>query len=200
MHLRFLAVPALALAFLGAGCTPAASPAPTNHVPVTDAGSQDGRTLTAVQTDETWKTFENTRVGFSFQYPTKGKYAPEWEVKVFDQNAREVQDCYYVDGASLDDVRNARTTDGRHFCTVHASEGAAESAYFTDAYATAVGKSVVVILFTKKAIMADIGDCVRAPGQNYWSEFAKPGSCVPFSETEYRQILDGIASTFKTKE
>lgn len=200
MNARFLAVSALALAFLGAGCTPAASPAPDAILPTPDIQEPGGRLMSAAQTDETWKTFENTRVGFSFQYPTKGKYAPEWEVKVFDQNAREVQDYYYVDGASLDDVRNARTTDGRHFCTVHASEGAAGSAYFTDAYATAVGKSVVVILFTKKAIMADIGDCVRAPGQNYWSEFAKPGSCVPFSETEYRQVLDGIASTFKTKE
>ncbi len=195
MNLRFLAIPAISLAFLGTGC----APAPDAVLPTQDTQEPGGRLLPAVQTDGTWKTYENARVGFSFQYPTKGTYAPEWEVKVFDQNAKEVQDCYYVDGASLDGVKNARTADGRHFCTVHVSEGAAGSAYFTDAYATKVGNSVAVILFTKKAIMADIGDCKKAPGQKYWSQYATPQSCIHFSEEEYEKTLDGIAGTFKAR-
>lgn len=184
MNARFLAVPALALAFLGAGCTP---PAPINGVPVTDAGPQDGRTLTAAQTDATWETYQNARLGFSFQYPTKGKYAPEWEVEVGGSSScLESQDV-------------GHTAEDTSFCVIGTREGAAGSTYFTHTYRTILKETSVSIIFTKKAIMADIGDCKKAPGQNYWSQYATPQSCIPFSEEEYKKTLDGIVGTFNVK-
>lgn len=202
MDTRFLAIPTLALVFLGAGCAPQTTPPVSQPAP--NAGTNvapqaEQRTLVPTQTDDTWKTYANPALKFSFLFPTKGRYAPQWEVKIFRRDAAEVQDCYAVPGASIGQVRLAKTPEGRAFCTIRGSEGAAGTAYFTDAYQTKIGTSAVVVIFTKKAFMADIGDCVRAPGQNFWSEFAKPGSCIPFSEEEYQKTLDGIMGTFKVE-
>lgn len=208
MNARFLAIPALALAFLGAGCTP--TPAPTTQTPaqtpvqwpLTDNGEANTwqpELLTPATTDETWKTYTNTALGFSFATPTKGRYAPEWEVKIFRDDAKEVSDGYAAEGARIDTARLGKTSDGREFYISQGTEGAAGSIYFNDAYSTHIGKSVIVIIFQKKAIMADIGDCKRADGQKYWSQFATPQSCIPFSEEEYFKTLDGIVGTFTTR-
>lgn len=215
MNARFLAIPALALAFLGAGCTPATSPVPTtDDVPVTEAGSQDSYTLNIsrlpgnqeapptfvpAQTDDTWKTYTNAALGFSFQTPTKGRYAPQWEVKVIRDDAPEVSDGYSAEGGTIDSVRFGNTPDRQEFYVNYGTKEADGIVYLSDAYSTYIGRSVVVIIFSKKAIVADIENCTRKPNQKFWSEFAKPGSCVAFSEEEYFKTLDSIVGTFKTK-
>lgn len=200
MHARFLAISALTLTFLGAGCTQTPISSDPNNGSPTEPTAQDDRVLTAAQTDETWKTYTNARLGFSFQYPTKGKYAPQWEVKVFPESATEVwRGCYAAEGMPNDHFKRGVTKDGREFCLSHGTEGAAGSAYFNDTYSTQIGKSIAVIVFSKKALMADVGDCKKAAGQNFWSEFATPSACIPFSEEEYEKVLDGIVGTFTEK-
>lgn len=206
MNTRFLAVPLLALVLLGVGCAPTPAPTPTPSTSPTPAPGQEPaidlgapRTLVPAQTDDTWKTYTNAALEFSFQTPTKGRYAPQWEVKVISETGA-VQECYNLKRWSPDnDVQLGVTQDGREFCI--RSDGLGDAGHigisFTDTYSTDIGKSMVLIVFKKTAIY-NVENCVRASDQYLWSEFAKPGSCVPFDEAEYQKTLDGIVGTFET--
>jgi|GEM_PF-5756803 len=204
---------AAVVVLVGAGCAsaPPATPADTTPPDSSQTQEQPGSvtngaggtgtdgTLPTAETDDTWTTYENAGLGFSFLTPTRGLYVPRWEMQAYRLDDPAVADCVAVEGAPSGAVRRVETADGQEFCHVSASEGAAGSVYFTDAYRTDIGQTAVVLRFTKRAVMADIGECERAPGQALWSEFATPESCTPFSEAEYAAMLDGIVSTFARK-
>jgi hypothetical protein len=212
MPMKRLLIPLLSLTILGAGCaaapaTPAPEPAPT---PTTETPSayepqpdlsditEDGeepKELTPATTDATWRTYTNAALDFSFMWPTKGRYAPEWEVRVFAATDTEVADggCYHVQGANQDTERFAKV-GSQEFCHTSASEGAAGSVYFTDAYATRIGSRVVVILFSKQVTN---GGMIPNCSEPYSSVST---ACVPFVVTEYQAALEGIVGTFKLTE
>lgn len=145
-------------------------------VETTDAAAQVEAAKEAVKDaataviDETWSKYTNAALGFSFDWPTKGMYAPRWEVKFL--NDADVKDgCYGTERTLL--VR--KQLAGRDFC--HAV-GPDEGPLATDYYVTRVASRNVMLVFTKDS--TGLGD--------------------KFSWEEYRTHLDQIVGTFKLKE
>jgi hypothetical protein len=151
--------------------TPALAPTPT------ESGV---RTLTPATTDDTWKTYANASLGFSFLWPTKGRYAPEWEVIFLDDTALALRSCDHV-----------QTEDGIQFC--HHSTGMDLSnteGIYEDGYSTKIKETIVSIEFKKK-FFGGICDAGNSTSNT---------TCIPFDTAEYQKTLDGIVGTFKITE
>jgi len=211
--MKRLLIPLLALAIIGAGCSPEPSsptppsgstsgntttttqPTPTPSTDTSATGHTDGMaTLTPAKTDSTWKTYVNVALGFSFMYPTKGTYAPQWEVKVFkDTDAQVHGGCYAVTGGEVGEP-SMPMVGSQMFCHTSASEGAAGSTYFTDAYSTPFGHAIVVLVFTKQVTNAGIIPNCSAQYSTV------SNACVPFTVADYEAALDGIVGTFQLTE
>jgi hypothetical protein len=207
--MKRLLIPLLTLAILGAGCapqtpapsqpststpntgTPSTTTPPTGSTTTPEPTPSGSTQLTPATTDSSWHTYNNAVLNFSFMWPTKGHYAPEWEVKFLkDTDAQIKGDCYVVEGGQVNEPKMV-SAGGQAFCHTSANEGAAGSIYFTDAYATKIGSTEVVILFTKHVYSAGaIPNCSGA-------EFSSASNaCVPFVAAEYEAFLDGIIGTF----
>ncbi|MSR85000.1 hypothetical protein EXS71_00980 [Candidatus Uhrbacteria bacterium] len=91
--------------------------------------------------DDTWKTYINPALHFSFQWPTKGIYAPRWSVEFTKDNP-----C----GSSSvkEEVK------GVVFCHIHSEEGTGLKGYLSDVFATKNGERYILISFTKQPMVA----------------------------------------------
>lgn len=113
----------------------ASSQSPVEATPDTrPAAPASTSSLPAV--DETWRTYTSKAGDFSFQWPTRGRYAPTWNVTFSDTGCSE--------GAK---TLNVFGTVG--FCHDATTDGAAGTIHYTDVYKTQHGKSYIQITFTK---------------------------------------------------
>lgn len=181
-------VAVIAVLFIRMSPTPVTAPVPsgapiTSTTTKTPIGVVSPPTTTAPQ-DETWQTYTSKTGDFSFQFPTRGRYVPTWEVSFSDH------DC-----AGVSKGEPARKTiNGITFCQASATEGAAGSAYRTDTYTTLVGSRYVVISFVKRLYSAGALDCSFV-GTFPYSTSAS--TCIPFEDDAYQSQLDQIMSTFQ---
>jgi hypothetical protein len=205
--MKRLLIPLLALAILGAGCSSAPTttstdnaststtttttpPASTDTSGSTTTTQNASGSLTPATTDATWQTYTNVSLGFSFKYPTKGTYAPQWTVKFYKDTDTAISGgCLAASGAQAN-PSSMPMVGSQMFCHTSASEGAAGSTYFTDNYATAIGHTVVVIAFTKRVTNSGLIPNCSAKFS------AVSTACVPFDLTAYEAALDGIVGTF----
>lgn len=220
MHMRTSLLPAAmaALMLLGAGCgdapeTPAANAPGTDapvtadrppvDVPVTDVPpamppGQEVRALPAATgVDETWETYTNRALGFTFRAPTRGRYAPTWEVTFVAEGDAAIVDGCYQDGAREDRTSERLSTDGVTFCRSFSREGAAGSVFLTQHVVTKMGPRYAHLAFTKKATNAGMLECPTPPasGLSVSSE-----ACVPFALDEFDAQIEAIIATFRLVE
>ncbi len=219
MHMRTSLPAAIAaLLLIGAGCgaapeTPAAdapganAPVSANrppvNAPVTDAPpatppNQGVRALPAAAgVDATWQTYENEALGFTFQAPTRGRYAPTWEVTFVAEGDSAIVDGCYRQGASEDRSPERLSANGLTFCRSFFREGAAGSVYMTQHVVTKMGPRYAHLAFTKKAANAGMLDCATPPasGLSVSSE-----ACVPFDLDEFDAQIEMIIATFRLVE
>jgi hypothetical protein len=206
--------PLAALALFGAGCfqpepvsvtppvanTPAVqvpaqptTPAPVVvTVPAPAPASATPVVLPAV--DDTWKTYTNKGETFSFQWPTKGRMAPTWEVLM---PKTLIDGCFVNKDLGGNYEQTKLVVGDLTFC--HASfQGAATShRYLMDFYATVVDGQNVVISFDKVLVVGDvIGDGKCAGTLVLPTSTEKP--CLVVDPVAYSAHLDQIVGTFKT--
>jgi len=177
------------LVLFGVGCSQPAAPVaplvpPSNPpvvqpvvtptvVPTTPSNTTTTAALPAI--DDTWKTYANKALGFSFQYPTKGRYSPLWEVTFVGENDSKIQDgCLIYGGKHVDSYT---TPGGTAFCHKYQDlQGDTDvDLRAEDYYSTRIGKQYIVITFTKD-----------------YKATVKP----VFNIDAYRAQLDQIVSTF----
>jgi hypothetical protein len=85
--------------------------------------------------DSTWKTYTNKSGEFSFQWPTKGRYAPKW-----DSSYADTDPC--TDGET-------KMLNGNTFC--HSmSAFRSDNLILTHMYTIPFGKKFIVISFSKE--------------------------------------------------
>ena len=221
----FLSTLAILFLIIGAGCTslstimpvtqPVAEPTASTPGPsLTPTPSSDQpRALVAAETDATWKLYTNKALGYSVNTPTKGRYAPNWEMKYVDQS-----DPYMINGCYFTPINptkkneadgdkavgdNVVVPDGTKFCHTRNENGEEGSIFLAnqsgvnfviDDYATVLGNKFIVIEFTKRIVDADIASCAGKMTEEYSiSETA----CIPFVASDYQTTLDGIVGTFQ---
>src|SRR5690606_38079230 len=113
-NLAFLAA---SLLIIGAGCPKSNVSTNTNEalvLPSENGSESSAETSTDTETetdtestdvtgagDNAWQTYTNAALGFSFNWPDKGRYAPTWEVTFSKDGDESVKDgCYVVEGAT----------------------------------------------------------------------------------------------------
>ncbi|MEK7116447.1 MAG: hypothetical protein AAB879_03565 [Patescibacteria group bacterium] len=206
---KYFLLPLVTASFIAAGCAappttlppspppPATQPAPSPSVPapVTSAStstpappstppsvtSSSQADLSAV--DSTWKTYTNGALKFSFQWPTRGRYAPTWGVTFVKDDAPKAAGC-----------TSTLTVSGLSFCHVSSEDAATGSRYFMDMYDTTIDKTYVRITFKKHATIAAMTDLPKCPKEGL---LISSTACVPFDPTAYHAHLDQIVSTFR---
>lgn len=212
-NILFLFALAVSILTMGAGCawfsttTPATQPVtvPTASTPDSSLApmpSSDGtRALVATETNETWKLYTNKALGYSINTPTKGKYAPDWEMKYFDQTVSQIiTTCYFPNNvgqnsAGYEPVHdNVVTPDGTKFCHTRSEISDLGSNFVVDDYATVLGKKFIVMEFTKLIFDASVVGCTGKMTEAY--SLSKT-ACIPFVASDYQTTLDGIVGTFQ---
>jgi hypothetical protein len=172
----------------GTSTTPEPAPAPA----VTS-------TISLPTIDETWKTYTNAAVGFSFQWPTRGRYAPEWEVKFVKEGDAHVDDgCYLTE----DYPRRAQDeyqleAGGVRFCHTRYHDAGAGQVYYVDYYLGKVKNTWVLLTFTKRLANGSMFDDPKCHNQTV---VAYGTTCYPYGEIEHVAHLDQIVGTFKLTE
>lgn len=219
---RPLIVSTIALLLLGAGCDRAAEPAaktppinrPTTNVPAANlptinAPAAAANTNTNAPTpasgvrelpaatgiDGTWQTYTNAALGFSFQTPTKGRYAPTWEVSFLKSDDARIVDGCYVPDANPDGtpervVGSAPVTD---FCVSASGDAGAGNFYVIRDAVTRINNTYVRINFVNHAYNAGAVGCNPMPESGMSTNAT---SCIPFIEAEYQTQIDNILATF----
>ena len=180
MNPKFLLLP-VALALVGAGCfsaepaqpavpqepvkkpavvtppaptpsqpTPTPAPTPTSTAPVPSS------VLPVI--DATWKTYANAALKFSFQYPTKGSYAPTWGVNILKTTDAKLEaGCYKGDGNPRQNKGELQVGDTT-FCITRYEDTSSGQRLETDYYVGGLGGNVILLTFSKKlSETADVG-------------------------------------------
>lgn len=201
-RISFAIATVVSLALFGAGCT-AKQPAPRVPLNTPPKPSPQATAPAAPSTtpsanlpaiDETWKTYASASLHFGFQYPTRGSYAPTWNVTYVREGDLEMKDGCKLSNANEDQPATTIQVGNTTFCHSAFSSGAAGSLYLEDYYATKNGNQYIVITFTKKLTNSSILGCANADKNPYTA-----GACSLFSTTDYRAFLDQIVNTFAYK-
>jgi hypothetical protein len=211
-------VPIAALALLGAGCfspEPEASPtpAPTPEKPAPSAPSPSAPTPSEPdpseptpsapsgyelpEIDATWQTYTNTSLGFSFQYPTKGRYAPTWGVTFVKTDDAKMQDgCYQGDANPRQNAGTLFVGD-KKFCVTRYEDAGAGQRGMTDFYAVEHKGTIVLIAFSKQFANGDNFEDESCHGKLV---IASGNTCTPVDIGIYNAALDQIVGTFQETE
>jgi hypothetical protein len=191
-----------ALILLGAGCTvqnpfstdtETATTTPSTTTPTSTTA--DPGVITASSTLDTtgWQTYQNKTLKFEFQYPLRGKFAPQFEVKLFPLTYADIQnDCYGMratQGSAPDMIQ----VNGTTFCRINVLEGAAGSTINQDYWTTKNDKWYAVITFSKKYLT---DPRIQGGCEEGGVDVGKP-RCAPFDVAGYRAHLSDIMSTFR---
>src|SRR3989344_4119268 len=129
--------------------SPTSTPAPTPGPPPSAAAPSVTALTTTVTLDETWQTYSNAALNFEFKWPTRGRYAPNWEVRIISEGDPRMKDGCLPEGAVETRTPVRVSAGGVEFCHSSYNEGAAGTRVFTDHYATKNGGRYVTISFTK---------------------------------------------------
>lgn len=143
--------------------------------------------------DDTWKTYTNSTLNFSFKYPTKGTYAPTWGVNILNQNDPKVQNgCYVGDGNPRQNKGELQVGDTT-FCVTRYEDAGAGQRYETDYYLGGLNGRIVLITFSKHLSVGDNFDDPSCHGQLVTSIGS---SCKPVDLGVYNAALDQIMGTY----
>lgn len=178
--------------------TPATSTPDTTTPPTTpDTGTNPDRVVEEKELpviDGTWKTYTNASLNFSFQYPTRGRYAPEWNVSIMRaDDARLENNCVKPEAT-------ARTSNGSlvvgdsTFCIVRTVDAGAGQRYYADAFSAPRSDRVIVITFNKRLANGDLFEDKNCHGKTVISSGT---TCILFDEALYRAHLNQIVSTYR---
>lgn len=213
--MKKLLLPLFALVLVGAGCSLGSETKTETEMPPvpvvktetktetktevkteTSPSSGETQTLTPATTDDTWKTYTNAALGFSFMWPTKGRYAPEWEVKVYDLKNPNIPECFLT--AQYETEPIVSLGGDLAFTRSHFKAASVDHTSLYHCYSLALPNenSRIVIGFSKQYYPADEA-CLK--GTNASGTSVK-GVCSPFVEADYQSALDGIVGTFKKTE
>lgn len=188
------------VSLLGAGCSTnnpvtdnATNTAPNNNAISTQPGVNTSSTSVVVPVDTTgWQTYQNKTLGFQFQYPIRGSFAPEFSVKLLPLNSSQVKDDCYAETGLPGDTPERLTTNGTAFCRTRILEGAAGSTVNHEYWVTTTEKWYAIIEFTKKYVTDPriIGGC-----EDGGPDVGKP-RCQAFDINSYKKQVEDIMSTF----
>lgn len=146
--------------------------------------------------DGTWKTYTNAQHKFSFQYPTRGRYAPEWSVEVLDpQDPKLENGCVKPEA----DERAGQTkfmVEETAFCVTREMDAGAGQRLLTDSFTTPRVDKIVRISFTKRLSLGDMFDDDKCHGNLVFSSGA---TCTIFDEALYRAHLNQVVSTYRVE-
>jgi hypothetical protein len=180
--LRAVSAVLMTVLFIGAGCNPMApsaptTPTPTPNTPSTPTPAQpsaDAAALTPqTKPDDTWLTYTNNELKFAFDYPTKGRYAPEWESTILAADTSDIRNgCFTPTGGE------------RHYFTLNNVSICQTAAGFVKAGTQKLSRDHFVI---KK----DNHYIVIAFAKSY------PADQATFDENEYQKQLQTIISTYR---
>jgi hypothetical protein len=215
-------VPLAALALFGAGCfssapeapsptqptptpTAAPTPAPRDVAPVGDVSipadevPADEPAMPSIvdlpEVDDTWQTYTNKAETFSFQWPTKGRLAPTWEMSL----PSKLEDGCYLSPDFETPLATKRLKVGdQSFCHTSYMDAAVSIRYFTDYYAANVNGQNVLIRFQKELVVGEVigdGTCTGLVLRG-----STEASCLRVDPVDYGAQLDQIMNTFKTLE
>lgn len=142
---------AAALLLVGAGCAsaPAVTDEPADVITEETSTEEAGATETPapeaedvavapIEIDDTWQTYTSRAGDWQFQWPTKGRYAPQWEASF----APETEDGCYGDGE-----RTRLQVGDAEFCRASSRDGALA----IDRYVTERGGQKILLTFIKEA-------------------------------------------------
>ncbi len=144
--------------------------------------------------DPSWKTYSNTALNFSFQYATKGRYAPEFEVQMLQAtDARLTGGCMNPEAKKRSENSTVTVGDST-FCIVREEDAGAGQRYFTDSFTAPRGERIILIKFNKRLAVGDLFDDVACHGKLVISSGT---TCIPFDEALYRAHINQIVSTYR---
>lgn len=148
-------------------------------------------------TDETWKLYTSKAFGFTIFMPTKGLYAPQWEVKIVSLDDPHVNNgCYFYQTDAQGQMTVTApviTQDGVAFCLTSADDSGAGQRYEIADFSTIIENKMVVIEFSKHTVNTDMMDC-----PNMTERYSLSGTaCIPFVRETYISTLLGIMGTFR---
>lgn len=151
----------------------------------------------ATGVDATWETYTNDAIGFTFQAPTRGRYAPTWEVTFLAEGDARIQDGCFVDAQNESRTADRFSVDGVIFCRTFAREGAAGSVYLTQHVITKMGPRYVHLAFTKRAVNAAVLECATPPESGL---SVSGDACIPFVMADFDAQIENIIATFRLVE
>ncbi len=151
---KILASLTCALLIVGAGCESAPTDTNTNSgslvLPSESSSDVNAPAMTTdtnkpAAADDSMKTYSNAALGYSFQWPATGRYAPMWDTSVASKGDARFKDSCFV---AADGKTDSLTAGGATFC--HTAVDAKDGASATDYYVTEKSGQYVVLTFTKK--------------------------------------------------
>lgn len=172
-------------------------PADTGTTPTPSTGTDPDRQVDAKELpviDGTWKTYSNSTYKFSFQYPTRGRYAPEWNVSVLRSDDER------LDGNCLKQDVEPRSSNGsltvgdNKFCIVRGVDAGAGQRYYSDVFTVPLGDRIIMVTFTKRLANGDLFEDEACHGKVVISSGT---SCILFDEALYRAHLNQIIETYR---
>lgn len=144
--------------------------------------------------DDTWGSYTNRAGTFSFRYPTRGRYAPEWEVSYIAADDTNLSgDCYTGNGSSRG-TQSTLSVNGTSFCHTKTDDPGAGQHYYSDYYLANVAGTRVLFTFTKHLVNGDMYDDVSCHGKIVLS--VGDSFCAQFDEAIYEATLDQSMNTF----
>ncbi len=198
-------IPAIAMLMLcGAGCfskgaenavNPSGTGTETEKTTSTANVDVEGKTSgdassTLVAIDDTWKTYQSSAGGYSFRYPTKGVYAPQWEVKYYDErDLAPGQNRLLMKDGCVEDSSYLSKSTFNEFCHSWSVIEMGDTKRI-DYYAVKKGNKYLAFVFTKKTYSDN--SCPEPS--------LSKSSCISQDSEEYQAVLNTSMSTFKFDE
>jgi hypothetical protein len=173
--------------------TPSTPTTPTTPTTGTDPDrSVDEKELPVI--DGTWQTYTNAANKFSFQYPTKGRYAPEWNVTILSQGDARLEDGCKKAEANLRATPGPIVVGDTSFCIVREVDAGAGQRYYSDSFTAPRGDKFIQITFSKRLANGDLFEDESCHGKTVISSGT---TCILFDEALYRAHLNQIVATYR---
>ncbi len=144
--------------------------------------------------DGTWKTYSNSASAFSFQYPTQGRYAPEWDVSILRADDQRLDAGCIKPEAESRAIPGPFIVGDTSFCIVREVDAGAGQRYYTDSFTAPRGDRIIRITFTKRLANGDLFEDESCHGKTVISSGT---TCILFDEALYRAHLNQIVATYR---
>jgi len=167
----------------------------TDDTSMEDSKMKEPDKTALVPIDDTWQTYSSKTINVEFRWPTKGSYAPEWEVTfVKDGDSTIANGCYTGTGESSSAPNHFTNANGIEFCQTSYGEGAAGNYYLSDYFATKKGSQYILITIKKHLYSSGNLDCSF---KNEYPYSTNGTTCIAFKQAEYNAVLNTMISTYK---